>query len=91
MLLEPPDHQPPHPQKSADGWPPVAAKNLRNSGPPQDLLKQKSRRLAASRRSGDGTCEKPLTDAASLPRTLVTRQQRKEAGRLRPLQLHPWR
>lgn len=47
MLPEPPDRSSPLPQKSAGGRPPVAAQNLRTSGPPQSLPKQKSRRLAA--------------------------------------------
>jgi len=65
MLTEPPDRYPLS-QKSADGWPPVAPKNLRVSVAALPD-KQKSRRMAAPRRSGDGTCEKPPTDDVSLP------------------------
>jgi hypothetical protein len=58
----------PSPQKAASGWPPVADKNLRTVRRAGVFLKQKSRRVAAPRRSTDGTCEKPSMDGISLPR-----------------------
>ena len=54
-------------QKNASGRPPVARKNLRVR-PAGASPKQKSRRVAAPRRSVDGTCEKPATDGASVSR-----------------------
>jgi hypothetical protein len=63
-----PPHRAPS-QKNASGWPPVADQNLRVRSA-EEWPKQKSRRVAAPRRSTDGTCEKPPTDAASLPRVL---------------------
>jgi hypothetical protein len=56
-------------QKAASGWPPVADKNLRTVQRAGVFLKQKSRRVAAPRRSTDGTCEKPVMDGISLPRS----------------------
>lgn len=55
-------------QEAASGWPPVAHKNLRTCPSPGTSLKQESRRVAAHRRSADGTCEKPPTDRISLSR-----------------------
>jgi hypothetical protein len=55
-------------QKAASGWPPVAAKNLRTVQRADASPKQKSRRVAAPRRSTAGTCEKPSMDGISLPR-----------------------
>jgi hypothetical protein len=54
-------------QKSASGRPPVAHKNLRALPTTTVPRREKSRRAAAPRRSVPGTCEKPATDAASLP------------------------
>jgi len=59
-------------QKAASGWPPVADKNLRPLEGTAVPIKQKSRRVAAPRRSGAGTCEKPSPDALSLPRRQAT-------------------
>jgi hypothetical protein len=56
-------------QKAASGWPPVAAKNLRTVPCVDASPKQKSRRVAAPRRSTAGTCEKPVMDGISLPRS----------------------
>lgn len=64
------DRPRPHSQKSVSGRPPVATKNLRVRAAGA-FPKQKSRRVAAPRRSVDGTCEKPATDAASLSRVPV--------------------
>ena len=87
MLTAPPNRHPPHPQKSADGRPPVAPQNLR--GPTTTRSpKQKSRRMAAPRRSDDGTCEKPPTDVASVPRPLISTQHRKEVAPLRHCHHH---
>jgi len=55
-------------QKAASGWPPVAPKNLRLCPSVGASVKQKGRRVAAPRRSIDGTCEKPPTDRISLAR-----------------------
>jgi len=55
-------------QEAASGWPPVAPKNLRMCPSVGVSLKQENRRVAAPRRSIDGTCEKPPTDRISLPR-----------------------
>jgi hypothetical protein len=52
-------------QKSARGRPPVVTKNLRACLPP-GLSKQKSRPVAAPRRSMAGTCEKPSMNRASI-------------------------
>jgi hypothetical protein len=60
------------PQKAASGWPPVVGQNLRTPHVAAMLPKQKSRRAAAPRRSGTGTCEKPPPDAFSLPRAQET-------------------
>jgi hypothetical protein len=55
-------------QKAASGRPPVANKNLRTFQRADASPKQKSRRVAAPRRSTDGTCEKPPTDRINLAR-----------------------
>ncbi len=65
----------PSPQKAASGWPPVADKNLRTVQRAGVFLKQKSRRVAAPRRSTDGTCEKPAMDGISLPRSTAVRHR----------------
>jgi hypothetical protein len=77
------------PEKSADGRPPVAAKNLRVS--PVPLCRQEtSRQMAAPRRSLDGTCEKPPTDRLSLPRRPGRRQRAvSAAARAVPLLSRP--
>lgn len=59
-------------QKTVSGWLPVVPKNL-HAQPVDASLKQKSRRVAAPRRSTDGPCKKPPTNMISLARCSVTR------------------
>jgi len=55
-------------QKAASGRPPVVTKNLRRRPAGMTASIQKSRLAAAPRRSATGTCEKPVTDAATIAR-----------------------